>query len=82
MVRVDGIVDLDPRLTRAQYQLLYAAPGGPPDRFAAAALAATTKGDLTAFTVITPYGPNAAAAAATWSPRCAIRRPPWPRRRA
>ncbi len=60
VVRVDGLVDLDPRLTRAQYQLLYAAPGGPPDRFAAAALAATTKGDLTVFTVTTPYGPNAA----------------------
>ena len=60
VVRVDGLVDLDPRLTRAQYQLLYATPGGPPDRFAAAALAATTKGDLTVFTVTTPYGPNAA----------------------
>ena len=60
VVRVDGLVDLDPRLTRGQYQLLYGAPGGPPDRFAAAALAATTKGDLTVFTVTTPYGPNAA----------------------
>ncbi|HTS15340.1 MAG TPA: MMPL family transporter, partial [Candidatus Sulfotelmatobacter sp.] len=60
VVRVDGLVDLDPRLTRAQYQLLYASPGGPPDRFAAAALAATTRGDLTVFTVTTPYGPNAA----------------------
>ncbi|MGZ3641862.1 MAG: MMPL family transporter [Candidatus Limnocylindrales bacterium] len=60
--RVDGIVDLDARLTRTQYQLLYGAPGGPPDRLAAAALAATTRGDLTAFTVITPYGPNAQAA--------------------
>ena len=35
-----------------------ATPGGPPDRFVATALAATTKGDLTAFTVYTPYGPN------------------------
>ncbi|MGH2467857.1 MAG: MMPL family transporter [Candidatus Limnocylindrales bacterium] len=58
--RVDGIVDLDPRLTKAQYQLLYGAPGGVPDRFAATTLAATTKGDLTVFTVTTPYGPNAA----------------------
>src|SRR4029079_18869722 len=39
-------------------QLLYAAPGGPPDRFVATALGATTKGDLTAFTVYTRYGPN------------------------
>jgi len=60
--RVDGIVDLDPRLTRAQYQLLYGAPGGPPDRLAATALAATTKGDLTTFTLTTPFGPNAQAA--------------------
>ena len=35
-----------------------ASPGGPPDRFVATALGATTKGDLTAFTVYTPYGPN------------------------
>ena len=53
-----SLVDVDPRLTLAQYQLLYGAPGGPPDRFVATALAATTKGDLTAFTVYTPYGPN------------------------
>ena len=51
--RVVSLVDVDPRLTLAQYQLLYAAPGGPPDRFVATALGATTKGDLTAFTVYT-----------------------------
>ena len=56
--RVVSLVDVDPRLTLAQYQLLYAAPGGPPDRFVATALGATTKGDLTAFTVYTRYGPN------------------------
>jgi len=49
---------VDPRIGLAQYQLLYASPGGPPDRFTATALAATTKGDLTAFTVTTAYGPN------------------------
>jgi RND superfamily putative drug exporter len=58
IVRVAGPVDVDPRLTLAQYQLLYASPGGPPDRFVATALAATTKGDLTSFTLTTPYGPN------------------------
>ena len=58
IVRVDSLVDLDPRLSLEQYQLLYSAPGGPPDRFAQEALAATTRGDLTAFTVYTPYGPN------------------------
>ena len=51
-------MDVDPRLTLAQYQLLYSAPSGPPDRFVATALGATTKGDLTAFTVYTPFGPN------------------------
>src|SRR5262249_51778009 len=48
---VSSYVDVDPRLTLPQYQLLYGAPGGPPDRFLAMTLAATTKGDLTAFTI-------------------------------
>ena len=56
--RVASFVDLDERLTLEQYQLLYGSPAGPPDRFVAATLGATTKGDLTAFTVTTPYGPN------------------------
>jgi putative drug exporter of the RND superfamily len=58
VVRVDGPVDVDPRLGLSQYQLLYSSPGGPPDRFVAIALASTTKGDLTSFTLTTPYGPN------------------------
>ena len=33
-------------------------PNGPRDRFTATVLAATTKADLTAFTVTTPFGPN------------------------
>ncbi len=56
--RVSSLVDVDPRLTLRQYQLLYGGVGGPPDRYVATSLAATTNGDLTAFTVITPYGPN------------------------
>jgi RND superfamily putative drug exporter len=56
---VGGYMDLDPRLSLAQYQLLYSAPAGPPDRYVAATLAATTRGDLTVFTLTTPYGPNA-----------------------
>ena len=56
--RVSGIVDVDPRITLPQYQLLYGAAGGPPDRFVSLALGATTKGDLTAFTLYTPLGPN------------------------
>jgi putative drug exporter of the RND superfamily len=58
VARVDSLVDVDPRMTLAQYQLLYADPNGPRDRFTATILAATTKADLTAFTITTPYGPN------------------------
>ena len=57
--RVDSIVDIDPRLSKAQYQLLYASPAGVPDRLAATALAETTRGDLTTISLTTPYGPNA-----------------------
>ncbi len=60
ITRVDGLVNVDPRLTLAQYQLMYSAPAGPPDRYVATGLAATTNGSLTAFTITTPYGPNAA----------------------
>ncbi len=56
--RVEGMVDVDPRLTRAQYQLIYGAPTGPADRFVRDVLARTAIGDLAAFTVYTPYGPN------------------------
>jgi RND superfamily putative drug exporter len=61
VTRVVSLVDVDPRLTLAQYQLLYSAPTGPPDRFIQATLASSTAGDLTAFNVYTPYGPNADA---------------------
>ncbi len=59
VVRVGSLVNVDPRLTLAQYQLLYAAPAGPPDRFVAAVLNGSSKGDLAAFTVITPFSSNA-----------------------
>jgi len=58
VARVESLVNVDPRLTLTQYQLLYADPNGPRDRFVATGLAATTNGDLTAFTIFTPYGPN------------------------
>jgi putative drug exporter of the RND superfamily len=58
IARVDSLVDVDPRLTLGQYQLLYGSPSGPPDRFVQAALGSTTKGDLTDFTITTNYGPN------------------------
>ena len=59
-----GLVDVDPRLTLQQYQLLYGDPKGPRDRFVQEALAATTNDDLTTFTLYTPYGPNRAEARA------------------
>jgi predicted secreted hydrolase len=58
VTRVESYVDVDPRLSLDQYQLLYSAPTGPADRFVAQQLAAITKDDLAAFTVYTPYGPN------------------------
>ncbi len=62
--RVDSIVDIDPRLDKAQYQLILSNPAGPADRFVATALAKTTDADLTAFSVITWYGTNAPEARA------------------
>jgi RND superfamily putative drug exporter len=59
---VDSLVDVDQRMTLEQYQLLYRSDGRPPDRYVAGVLHATTRGDLTAFTVVTPYGPNEAIA--------------------
>ena len=56
--RLDSLVDIDQRLTLAQYQLLYGDPNGPRDRFIATILSLTTKADLTAFTITTPFGPN------------------------
>jgi RND superfamily putative drug exporter len=56
--RVDSLVDVDPRLTPEQYRLLYRPDELPPDRFVAEFLYSTTQGDLTAFTLTTPYGPN------------------------
>jgi putative drug exporter of the RND superfamily len=58
VTRVESLVDVDPRLRLDQYQLLYSNPGGPPDRFVRDTLQGTTRGDLTAFTVFTPFGPN------------------------
>jgi putative drug exporter of the RND superfamily len=58
VTRVQSLVDVDPRLDLAQYVLLYAAPGGPPDRYLQLQLGASTRGDLTAITIYTPYGPN------------------------
>ena len=58
IAHVESLVDVDRRLTLAQYTLLYGDPNGPRDRYIQTALAATTRGDLTAFTLYTPFGPN------------------------
>jgi RND superfamily putative drug exporter len=58
VTRVESLVDVDPRLSIAQYQLLYGDPNGPRDRFVATGLAATTRDDLTAMTIYTPFGGN------------------------
>ena len=57
-------------MTLDQYTLLYGDPNGPRDRYVQTALAATTRGDLTAFTIYTPFGPNRDEG------RAAGRRPP------
>lgn len=51
--QVRSIVGLDPRLTDAQYQLLYASPGGPPDAYVAAYAQHLAKGSTTAILVTT-----------------------------
>jgi putative drug exporter of the RND superfamily len=56
--RLESLVDVDPRMTLPQYQLLYGDPNGPRDRFLATVLSMTTKDDLAAFTITTPFGPN------------------------
>jgi RND superfamily putative drug exporter len=58
VTRVEGLVDVDRRLTLDQYRLLYGAPSGPPDRYVLTTLVATTRGNLTAFTIYTAFGPN------------------------
>ena len=55
---VDSLVDVDPRMTLPQYQLVYSRPGGPADRYIAERLALNTRADVTAFTIYTHYGPN------------------------
>ena len=54
------IVDVDPRLSQAQYQLLYGSPAGVPRPLRGDGPGgARRSGDLTAVTLTTPYGPNA-----------------------
>ncbi len=54
--RVDSIVTLDPRLTLAQYEALYAHPQAIGDPFIVNALHALASGDTTMVSVISRYG--------------------------
>jgi RND superfamily putative drug exporter len=55
--RVDSIVDLDPRLTREQYALLYLNPDQSPDLWARGASQALAKGNVTLVNVVPKYDP-------------------------
>jgi RND superfamily putative drug exporter len=55
VARVDGIVSLDPRLTTAQYQLLYANPAQSPDQWARGLAGALVRDNITLLSV-TPSG--------------------------
>jgi putative drug exporter of the RND superfamily len=64
VARVDSIVDLDPRLTKEQYALLYANPEQSPDLWARGAAQALAPGDTTLVTVtpsLDPMGPESRA---------------------
>jgi len=55
--RVDSIVNLDPRLAREQYALLYANPEQSPDLWARGAARALARGDTTLLTITPRYDP-------------------------
>jgi RND superfamily putative drug exporter len=55
VARIDSIVTIDPRLTLAQYHIIYADPARIPDVFAASTLQATVKGDTTVVRVYSRY---------------------------
>ena len=64
VARVESIVDLDPRLTREQYALLYANPGQSPDLWARGAAQALARGNTTLVSVVPkldPIGPETKA---------------------
>jgi len=64
VARVDSIVDLDPRLTREQYALLYANPESSPDLWARGAVQALARGTTTLVSVTPKFdamGPETTA---------------------
>jgi RND superfamily putative drug exporter len=71
--RVDSLVDVDPRLTLAQYTLLYGDPNGPRDRYVARHAGAMDRGDR-ALHLYTPYGPTATGRSSRPAPPAGPRR--------
>ncbi|HEX2186919.1 MAG TPA: MMPL family transporter, partial [Chloroflexota bacterium] len=64
VARVDSIVDLDPRLTRDQYALLYALPEQSPDLWARGAAQALARENTTLVSIVPrfdPLGPESKA---------------------
>ncbi len=57
VARVDSIVDVDPRLTREQYQILYAFPQRAGDLYVATVLPQLARGDTTLVYVYSRYSP-------------------------
>jgi len=55
VARIDSIVTIDPRITKAQYHLLYADPTRIPDYWAATLLSSTVKGDTVLVQVDSKY---------------------------
>jgi putative drug exporter of the RND superfamily len=55
VARVDSIVTIDPRITLAQYEIIYADPARIPDYFAASTLHATVHGDTAVVRVYSSY---------------------------
>ena len=57
IARIDSVVTIDPRLTKAQYQLLYADPAHVPDLYGQAIANATTRNQTALIQVVSKYPP-------------------------
>jgi len=57
IARIDSAVTIDPRLSKAQYQLLYSNPAAIPDLYASAVAGATTRNQTAVLNVVSKYPP-------------------------
>jgi len=57
IARIDSVVTMDPRMTKAQYQLLYTNPDAIPDLYAKAVADATTRNQTALVSVVSKYPP-------------------------